>query len=152
MEYEECRYLLPKGLTYVPDFITKKEEHDLLQFIDSREWSDALGRRTQQDGYKFNYGTEQLESQPIPHDQIPKEFSRVIGRMREQGYPHQVDQTIINEYVGRQGIGAHIDLDPEFKEAVGSISLNGWCTMVFHPGTHTRAKEAIKLFLAPAPS
>ena len=149
MEYEECRHLLPKGLSYVPDFITRKEEHDLLQFIDSRRWNDDLGRRTQQDGYKFNYGTEQLEPLPTPHDQIPKEFGEVFGRMREQGYPHQVDQTIINEYVGRQGIGAHIDLDPEFKEAVGSISLNGWCTMVFHPGAHTRAKEAIKLFLAP---
>ena len=58
MEYEECRHLLPKGLTYVPDFITKEEEHDLLQFIDSRKWSDDLGRRTQQDGYKFNYSTD----------------------------------------------------------------------------------------------
>ena len=37
MEYEECRHLLPKGLTYVPDFRPKKEEHDLLQFIDSRK-------------------------------------------------------------------------------------------------------------------
>ena len=69
--------------------------------------------------------------------------------MRENGYPHSVDQAIINEYVGKQGIGAHVDLDPEFREAVGSISLNGWCTIVFHPCAHVQGKQPVKMFLAP---
>ena len=46
MEYEECKHLLPKGPTYVPEFIIKEEKHNLLQFIDSRRWNDDLGRRT----------------------------------------------------------------------------------------------------------
>ena len=73
----------------------------------------------------------------------------MIDCMRARGYPHEVDQTIINEYVEGQGIGAHIDLDPEFGEAVGSISLNGWCTMVIHSGAQIQARKAIKMFLAP---
>ena len=99
MEFEECRHLLPEGLTYILNFISAAEEQDLLQYIDSRKWSDDLGRRAQQDGHNFNYATEMLEPLPAPHDQIPQEFSAVIESMRACGYPHEVDQTIINEYV-----------------------------------------------------
>ena len=149
MEFEECRHLLLEGLIYIPKFISVAEEQQLLQFIDSRKWSNDLERRTQQDGHKFNYKTEKLEPLPEPHNQIPQEFNGIIDRMRAQRYPHEVDQTIINEDVGGQGIGAHIDLDPDFRDAVGSISLNGWCTMVFHPGAHVQARKAIKIFFAP---
>ena len=60
MEFEECRHLLPEGLTYIPNFISAAEEQELLQYIDSRKWSNDLGRRTQQDGHKFNYTTAKL--------------------------------------------------------------------------------------------
>ena len=46
MEFQECRHLLPEGLTYIPNFISAAEEQDVMQYIDSKKWSDDLWRRS----------------------------------------------------------------------------------------------------------
>ncbi len=46
---------LPKGLIYIPDYITSLVENELISFIDSQEWSNELIRRVQHYGYKYDY-------------------------------------------------------------------------------------------------
>ena len=61
------------------------------------------------------------------------EIAAVSARMRSLGLPCPGDQCIVNEYVPGHGIGAHVDLLPDFGDVVANVSLNGWCTMVLHP-------------------
>ena len=59
-------------------------------------------------------------------------YIRKVGRKAQQyGFPFTPDQTIINEYVGDQGIGPHTDLEDQFDDTVCRISLSGWASMVF---------------------
>ena len=97
--YNECREMMPQGLTYINDFISRNEERELLRFIDTREWNSRGGRRTQQDGYHFNHTTGKLEQMEGQKKIIPKEFKDIITNLKTQGYPHEVDQNIVNERV-----------------------------------------------------
>ena len=52
-----------------------------MQYTGSGESSDDLARRAQQDGDKFKYAAEKLESLPASKSQISKELN-VIDRMK----------------------------------------------------------------------
>ena len=76
---------------------------------------------------------------------LPRDIESVGRKAKQYGFPFTPDQTIINEYVGDQGIDPHTDLEDQFDDTVCSISLNGWASMVFtRPGFKT-----IRLMLEP---
>ena len=52
-------------------------------------------------------------------------------KVTQYGSTFSPDQTIINEYVGGQGIDPHADLEDQFDDAVRIIHLNGWASFVF---------------------
>ena len=45
--------------------------------------------------------------------------------------PEVADQVIVNEYLPGQGISAHIDCEPCFKDTIVSMSLASNCIMYF---------------------
>ena len=63
---------------------------------------------------------------------IPREFKDIIANLKAYGYPHEVDQDIINEYTGQQGIDRHVDRE-SFDRGVATVSLNGWAPLVMWP-------------------
>ena len=138
--HAECQNMLPPGLRYISEFITKEEERAMLAHIDADQWQTSLGRRTQQRGKLFSYTTHRLEDLPPPLDQIPSYYTAIVARIKDRFspiFPCDPDQCIVNEYVGDQGINPHIDKPELFDESIVSLTLAGAAGMVFDP-VHTR--------------
>jgi alkylated DNA repair dioxygenase AlkB len=114
---------LPKGLRYLPEFITPAEEACLLDFIDSNHWLGDLKRRVQHYGFRYNYKSRSV----FPSDYLgplPVELDVIAERLLALGLVDALpDQAIINEYEPGQGISAHIDCQPCFGNYIGSLSL-----------------------------
>ena len=114
-----------KGLTYLPEFISKEEEKNLIEFIDSQQWNTDLKRRTQHYGYKYDYTKKKIDKDSYV-GKIPKEFDFIIEKLE-----FNPDQMIVNEYQPGQGISRHTDCIPCFKETIASLSLGSICAMEF---------------------
>lgn len=121
------------GLILIKKYITKKEEIELLEEIDSKEWDTTLKRRTQQYGYRYNYESKQAL------EKAPKIF-----RSLKKVWPFTVDQVIINEYNRGQGISAHIDKIDQLGDYVAGISLGSDATFEF-VRVEDKHKEEIKI-------
>jgi hypothetical protein len=50
------------NLTYLPNFISEKEENELVEIIDSQPWLDDLKRRVQHYGYKYDYKARRIDT------------------------------------------------------------------------------------------
>lgn len=70
-----------QGLTYIRDFITEKEESDLITFINSMEWNNDLSRKTQHYGYKYNYNLKNTLEKTIA---IPNEFTFILNILKHK--------------------------------------------------------------------
>lgn len=122
------------GFVLIPDFITEEEERALVQTIDEADqWSTELSRRVQHYGWRYDYKSRQIDSAaylgPLP------EWARKLGcRLVENDHvPNLPDQVIVNEYVGNQGITAHVDSNA-FADGVAMISLLETWEMEFSKG------------------
>ena len=112
-----------QGLTYIPNFITTEKERFLISQVDKQNWSNEFKRRVQHYGYKYDYKsrkiTADLKIGEIPHWlKINPQFNHF-------------DQVIVNEYQCGQGISAHIDCIPCFKDRIYILSLLSNCEMIF---------------------
>jgi len=113
------------GMTYIPNFVSKEEEKELLREIDGRPWSNELKRRVQHYGYKYNYKARTI-SKDMYVGPLPDFSLEISKRLLYRGFFEKLpDQLIINEYLPGQGIAAHIDCPPCFDDSIASISL-GW--------------------------
>lgn len=134
------------GLIYIPNFLSKKEESDLIQSIDAESWSNVLKRRVQHYGFRYDYKSRSTSMEDKIGD-VPNWCQFVIERMQSlkipQGDENQYlwenppDQVIVNEYQPGQGISAHIDSTAIFAEPVISISLGSDVGMEFTPVSQT---------------
>lgn len=115
-----------EGLRYIPDFITQEQQTSLLAQIDKEPWLTDLKRRVQHYGYKYDYLSRSITKEsylgPIP-TWLQIDLSSI--------FQEAPDQIIINEYLPGQGIAAHTDCIPCFKEVIASLSLGGSCVMTF---------------------
>lgn len=126
------------GLRYVPDFITEDDERSLIEAIDQHPWLNDLKRRVQHYGYKYDYKARAVTNEaylgPLPDWITPV----------AQNLPFKPDQAIVNEYLPRQGISAHIDCVPCFSDTITSLSLGSGAIMQF-----TKGQERHDLYLEP---
>lgn len=123
------------GLQLVEKFISPKEHHDLIKFIDSQSWSTVLKRRVQQYGFAYNYSS--TYTKPEATTAIPSEFNFLIDKIMEQGlFSQRPDQIIVNEYLPGQGILSHTDHVKHFGDTVASLSLGSNCIMNFELGSN----------------
>lgn len=111
-----------QGLTYIRDIITDEESMILCSYIDSKEWSNTIGRRTQHYGYLYDYKSKSLQKA----DPIPKIICDILDRIGIE-----YDQVIINEYLPGQGISKHTDHTKLFGDTIVSISMLSPIHMIF---------------------
>ena len=112
---------------YMKDFITEKEEQELLEHFQSQKWNTSLSRRTLHYGYEYDYSRKNTlhKTEPIP------EWLKPCLERASEIFRIDFDQVLINEYVPGQGISKHIDNLDLFREIVVSITLGSQCVMVF---------------------
>ncbi|WP_343558106.1 alpha-ketoglutarate-dependent dioxygenase AlkB [Sphingobacterium sp.] len=134
------------GLLYIPNFITRIEEKNLLSAINGEEWLNDLKRRVQHYGYKYDYRARSLNYSmylgDLPNWSIPL-TKRILNKHFSDENP---DQLIVNEYLPGQGIANHVDCQPCFGETIFSLSLGSACVMDF---VHVESKRIISLMLEP---
>jgi alkylated DNA repair dioxygenase AlkB len=145
MEEESKDTVCPvKGLYLYPDYITKDEEKQLLEFCNKQEWVRELSRLTQHYGYRYVYSTRGL----ISAAPIPNLFQAYIDALiREKCTTLLFDQVIVNHYRPGQGIAAHTDHTHWFDKEIASLSLGSGTNMVFRKGG--RRGEEYNVYLEP---
>lgn len=124
-------YLGIPGLGYHRSFLPEAEQERLLREINSRPWRDDLKRRVQHYGYKYDYKARAIDHSmyvgPLPPFAI--EVARLL--MTQGLIDEMPDQLIVNEYEPGQGITAHIDCQPCFKNTIVTVSLGAVYEMDF---------------------
>lgn len=144
---------LPPGLVYREDFITVKEEQQLLSEIrrlalkESQYRQYTARRRTVNFG--FSYDFTHLQSKPAPP--IPEFLTPLRTRAAEWVGVHPIDfvQALIAEYQPGTPLGWHRDV-PDFEVVVG-ISLAGTARLRFRPYPWSREKKSQVFALELAP-
>ena len=109
------------GLFLFPDFISDKEEKNLLTKIDEQEWCLDLKRRTQHYGFKYDYTKKRINDSMRAQD-IP-EWMHPIQKLVTPLFDKEPDQIIVNEYEPGQGISPHVDCVPCFGPVIASLTL-----------------------------
>lgn len=134
------------GLTYVPEFITEKEQESIIETVDSVPWLSDLKRRTQHYGYKYDYTKKKIDDS-LYLGPLPEWANHYATRLVTRGYFNQLpNQVIVNEYLPGQGISKHIDCVSCFDNIIGSISLNSACAMDLE---HQQTHKSGSILLAP---
>jgi alkylated DNA repair dioxygenase AlkB len=125
--------VLPAGFKYEPDFLSRKEERELVgQFADLPflpfEFQGYVGnRRVVSFGWKYDFNTRELRRA----DDIPGFLAAIRARAADfaGAAPAGLQQVLLTEYARGAGIGWHRD-KAVFGEVVG-ISLLSACTFRF---------------------
>ena len=128
----------PIGLEYHPEFLAGSDEERLLAQIDNSEWLSDLSRRVMHFGYKYDYTSRSLDESarigPLPEwlaqlsHMVREAASEKAKRLLDPQQPFE--QAIINEYLPKQGIAPHIDMDC-FGPVVATVSLGSAVNMDF---------------------
>ena len=121
------------GLSYLPDYISEREEAELVAAIDALAWDTSWDRRRQPYGRSY----DQTGRSPKP---IPPWAEQLVERMYREGLSERrFDQVLVNEYLPGQGIALYRDYLP-FDRTVASLSLLSPVVMDFrHASEDQRA-------------
>lgn len=132
---------IPEGLALTRDIITPEKEAEIIAWLDTREWSNELARRTQHYGYGYNYRSKKL----TPGHALEGPVLEVAQIFQRAELMNPV-QCIVNEYTRNQGIAPHIDrLD--FGAVVLGLSIGADGVMVFERARTGQAPERFECFL-----
>ncbi|KAL8137110.1 hypothetical protein V2J09_003111 [Rumex salicifolius] len=121
------------GIYLFHDFVTKKEEEELVAAVDARPWNSLAKRRVQHYGFEFSYQTRNVD--PKRHlGKLPSFVSPIVERIStcpdlDAATNIQLDQLTVNEYPPGVGLSPHIDTHSAFEDAIFSLSLAGPCIM-----------------------
>lgn len=123
------------GLYLVHDFISAKEEEELLQAVDCRPWNSLSKRRVQHYGYEFRYDIRNVNTRHCLGE-LPPFVSPILERISSCptfGNVQNIvlDQLTVNEYPPGVGLSPHIDTHSAFEDLIFSLSLSGPCIMEF---------------------
>jgi alkylated DNA repair protein (DNA oxidative demethylase) len=138
----------PQGLYYNPGFYptglspqagSKRLPLDIKE-LDKMPWSDALNRRTQQYGARYDY-----KSRKLVYDVEPLSVCPMLDKVAKELNPRLqsvtgdsklvFDKCIVNEYLAKQRITAHTD-SPIFGPVVMTVSLGSSATMLMTLAKH----------------
>lgn len=131
------------GLVYVPDYLSRAEECELLRAVDNEPWRTDWQRRRQV--YGVAYSGPQAGARLAP---LPEWLSWLVARVRADGWLEApVVNAVINEYLPGQGIGPHRD-HPTFGPNVAAVSLGG-ATVLDLTSTEGDATRKLSLDVQP---
>jgi len=133
------------GLYIQENIISPEAEQNIIQWLDTREWSTVLPRRTQHFGFIYGYSGADLQ----PGDPFDGWVKYLADYLIKYGVMEAIDQCIVNEYDSNQKIGKHIDGQrgnrPNiFGPKIVSISLNEDTNFIF---TNTLTKEKVEIYV-----
>lgn len=135
------------GLIYLPDFISKEESCELINYIENQPWSSELNRRVQHYGYRYDYKSRNLDVSSEVFE-IEQPFTGLLDtltyELNELGLKNRPNQIIVNEYEIGQGITWHIDSEKSFDDNIFIISLLSDCLMKLE---HKKNKEQLDVYL-----
>ncbi|HLF83475.1 MAG TPA: alpha-ketoglutarate-dependent dioxygenase AlkB [Blastocatellia bacterium] len=124
----------PEGLRLVPEFLSQREEADLLLELKRLQFTPvyfigAISRR-ELCHFGWEYAVTSRRLRPAPP--IPEFMLALRGRCaREAGLSaERFTQVITTHYPPGAGIGEHVDA-PVFGETVLDVSLSSPCRMLF---------------------
>ena len=118
------------GLTYIRDFLSEREEDDIVSMIDRSNWHSDLKRRVQHYGWRYDYKARRIDPS-MRLGSLPEWAENIAKRLvAEEFLPQHPDQVIVNEYRGDQGISRHVDSE-SFADGIATISLLESWEMVF---------------------
>jgi alkylated DNA repair dioxygenase AlkB len=142
---------LPEGLLYRPDFLTEREEWNLLDAIGTLEMVHpktegyAAKRRVAGFGWGYDFERKRLIPGP-PLPEFLKNTQRKIAKWLDVPVG-RVAEALVTEYEPGAAIGWHRDNEP--FEAIVGISLSGWAKMRFRPFGKASPKNIIAIDLEP---
>ncbi|KAK4941552.1 hypothetical protein LTR10_018571 [Elasticomyces elasticus] len=131
------------GLTLIPELISRDEETALLSFLEKEHWRTDLNRRC------IHYGgtyclmpprdasaeeRKRIESTIFKADPIPVEVNFIVDKMMQRGLYDGKQRPafcIVNEYIGTQGISAHVE-NFRFDSPVCGLTMGNGDSMRFH--------------------
>jgi len=120
-----------RGLTYFPGLLDAKTQQSVLAKIDASPWRDDLKRRVQHYGYRYDYKSRNVDRSMLI-GKLPEYAIEIALRMIDLDLITEIpDQMIVNEYQPGQGISAHVDCEPCFKDPIVTISLGSVYEMDF---------------------
>ncbi len=136
--------VLPEGLIFEPEFLSRDEEQELLQvirrlpFYEFKLHGVAAKRRVMHFGLRYALDKRVLSDAP----ELPVEFEPLRARAAAIAgiATQEFSQILVNEYVPGAGIGWHHD-SPPFGIVAG-ISLGADCTMRFQAGSGEQRRTA----------
>ena len=130
-ENPKKNHLGVQGLIYAQYFLNNEEQIKTLQEIDKLPWQNDLKRRVQHYGYKYNYKARTIDHTMFVGP-LPPFAVEVANKLILTGLINEMpDQLIVNEYQPGQGISAHIDCEPCFKNTIVTVSLGSVYEMDF---------------------
>jgi alkylated DNA repair dioxygenase AlkB len=145
--------VLPEGMVYQPEFLTRGEEQTLVTLIESMPLAEmryknyTARRRVASFGGKYDFSANRLEAAaPVPAELAPLR-RKVAAWLGVE--PAAFTQVLVAEYREGTPLGWHRDV-PDFEDVVG-ISLLNEAVLRFRPYPPREPKKAgvIKLTVAP---
>jgi alkylated DNA repair protein (DNA oxidative demethylase) len=143
--------VLPEGLTYVEDFVSREEERSLLDAIETIEFRTLtmrgqVARRTVRHyGLDYDYEAGELvAAEPLPRG---LHFLRDRCAQLIERDPADLVQILVTRYPEGAGIGWHRDA-PMFGSRIAGVSLLAPCRMRFQR-TLKGERETAAIELAP---
>jgi alkylated DNA repair dioxygenase AlkB len=119
------------GLVYCSGFLNRAEQLAALSALDAQPWLGDLKRRVQHYGYKYDYKARSVDH-TMRLGPLPPFALDVAHKLRALDLVTELpDQLIVNEYVPGQGITAHVDCVPCFKDRIVTVSLGSAYEMEF---------------------
>jgi alkylated DNA repair dioxygenase AlkB len=119
------------GLLYAPALLSAADQQRILAALDALPWQDDLRRRVQHYGYKYDYKARAVDPSAYVGP-LPPFGVEVAQRLAALGLVEEApDQLIVNEYQPGQGISAHVDCEPCFKNVIVTVSLGSAYEMDF---------------------
>jgi len=133
------------GLFLQENIITIEDETEIVKWLDTRDWSTVLPRRTQHFGYLYDYSQVGLQS----GDPFEGYIFILSDFLKKNKIMNEIDQCIVNEYTKDQKIGKHIDgqrgnRSNIFGPIIVSISLLEDTNFIF---TNTKNKEKVEIYI-----
>ena len=131
-EIEQC---FPNGFVYRPNFLSEKEESELIGYIEDLPFvygsngEYTAKRRLINFGWGYDFkNREIIPSTPLPPFLRP--LQRKVAKWLHIPASH-VGEALITEYTEGAAIGWHVDSEP--CEHIVGISLAGWSTVRLRP-------------------
>jgi alkylated DNA repair dioxygenase AlkB len=117
----------PPGLIYIPEFIKREGEAELIKKIDSCLWNGDSNRRFQNYGYRCVYN----QTTPEKIGDFPEFCKEIAERLDLDEIKLNPDHLIINEYQPGQGKSPNVDSASMFEDGIAVVSLGSNYTMSF---------------------